>query len=226
MYRYLVIAICLCAPVHSAFADLSWYLGAGGTYTTLETKDFSSGSGLGGSIPANDSISTGEFKDSPFGFQVYGGLNFSEYFGFALKYFDTGEAKDQWAGVYSVTVSPGLPPVTTDTDLTFDGDMSINGVTLYFVQTVPMSPKVDFALELGFTAQDLDFNWRDTSASGLIPASSKIATDDTGFAIGALGRYKIVKNIAITGELEWTTVDFGGLIDRPLRLSLNAEIHF
>jgi len=121
---------------------------------------------------------------------------------------------------------PGPPPVTTDTNLTFDGEMSINGVTLYFVQTVPMSPKVDFALELGYTAQDLDFSWRDTSASGLIPASSKISTDNTGFAIAALGRYRIVRNIAITGEIEWTTVDFGGLIDRPLSFSLNAEIHF
>ncbi len=226
MHRYFVIAVCVLVPVHGAFAELSWYLGGGGTYATYETTNFAESSGIEGSLPSTDSITTGQLKDSPIGWQVYGGLMFTENFGVAVKYLDSGKAKDQWGGVLASEISPGPPPITTDTDLTFDGELSTNGVIVYFVQTVPMSEKVEFSIELGFTAQDVDFEWRETSGSGLMPSSGKISSDDTGFALGALARYKFVRNIAIAGEIEYATINFGGLIDRPLRFSLNAEIHF
>lgn len=226
MYRYGLLIACLMAPIHSAMADLSWYLGAGGTYTTLESKNFAQASGIQGALPDGSSITTGQFNDSPVGWQLFGGLMISENFGFALKYNDSGEAKDDWGGTVTTTLIPGPPPVTVDTDVSFAGEMSFTGITAYFVQTVPMSEKVEFTLELGYTLRDLDFNWSETSASGLIQDSGSVSTDDAGFAVGAIVRYKFVKHFAVSGEIEYSTPDFGGLIDRPWVLSLNGEFHF
>ena len=226
MRRYLVICMLACAPVGSALAELSWYLGAGGSYARYETRGFSSDSGIGPGLPVTDSITIGRFKDSTVGWQAYGGVNFNEYFGVALKYLDSGKAKSQWGGTLTTVTDPGPPPVTTDTAITFDGELQIDGVSVYFVQTIPMSPKVDFAINVGFTTQDLVLDWREVSPGVLAPGSGRISRDDTGFVLGILARYKIIRNFGISGEVEYTTVNFGDLIERPLRFSLNAEVYF
>jgi hypothetical protein len=35
-----------------------------------------------------------------------------------------------------------------------------------------------------------------------------------------------LKFMAISGEVEYLTVNFGGLIERPLRFAVNLEAHF
>ena len=62
MHRYFVIAVCVCTPVHAAFADLSWYLGGGGTYATYETINFAENSGIEASLPSTDSVTTGSMS--------------------------------------------------------------------------------------------------------------------------------------------------------------------
>jgi opacity protein-like surface antigen len=208
--------------VHAAIADLSWYLGGGGSLTTLKTKNFANASGIGANV--NTQLTTGRFKDSPFGWQLFGGLMFSENFGVSVKYADSGNGKDQWGGelTTSTIVDPGPPPITTETqtDLSFDGEMSIDGFTIYLLQTLPVSEKIEFTVEIGYSKQDIDFNWRSTNFS------RSQSDDDTGFALGGIVRYKILRNWAISGEIEYTTIDFGGLIDVPFKYSLNGEYHF
>ena len=68
--------------------------------------------------------------------------------------------------------------------------------------------------------QDIDFN------VASIPFTGPIKRDDQGFAIGGIFRYKFLKFMAISGEVEYLTVDFGGLTERPLRFALNLEAHF
>ena len=224
MYRTGLLAVCVLAPMHSAIADLSWYVGAGGSYSTLQTKGFAQNPGTTG--PFSSGVTTGEFDDGSGGWQIFGGLMFTENFGVSLKYSDSGTGRDQWNGLLSLVVDPGPPPVTSETDLTFDGEMGIEGIWLYFIQTVPISEKLECSLELGVTRQDFDFTWSETSGSGLIPGTVSVSDDDTGFAFGGLVRYKFMKNFAISGEIEYATPDFGDRIDRPLRFSLNGEFHF
>lgn len=226
MHRFALLALLVISPLNAAMADLSWYVGAGGSYTTLETTNFATSAGIAAGLPSSESVVTGEFKDSPTGWQLFGGLMFTENFGVALKYSDFGTAKDQWGGLLVSTISPGPPPSTTETDLGFNGEMSIDGVSLYFIQTVPVTEKIEFSLELGFTRQDVDFKWSETSGTGAVPAAGSISRDDTGFALGGLFRYKFIRNFAVSAEIEYSTPDFGGLIDRPLRFSLNGELHF
>jgi len=214
-----LLAICLLAPVHTAFADLSWYLGAGGSLTGHKTRGFSTNSSIMASLDPNQSLSTDDFKDRTLGWQLYGGLMFTKNFGVSLKYLDSGNAKDQWSGTLK-TVEPGTPPVTTEKDVFFDGDMRIDGYTLYFIQTLPVSEKIEYTLEIGYSKQNLDFTWGSTDLPG------SLSKNDKGLIAGGIFRYKFTKHFAVSSEIEYSTVNFSDLIENPLKFSLNGEFHF
>ncbi len=72
----------LLAPIQSAVAEISWYLGGGGAITKIETTDFVGISGVGTGLPPNTTVTTGDFSDSPLGWQLFVGVMFSENFGF------------------------------------------------------------------------------------------------------------------------------------------------
>jgi hypothetical protein len=221
MRRLTLIAIISFAPVHMALADWSAYVGAGGVYSNLESNSFTQDTG------PTSTTTVGSFKDSATGWQLFGGFMFTENFGLAAKYYDSGKAKDQWSGVETTVTTipnpippPATIPSSTDTPISFTGDMQITGYTLYVVQTVPVTKRTEFTLELGYADQDIDFNVVS------MPFTGPIKRDDTGFAIGGIFRYKFLKFMAISGEVEYLTVNFGGLIERPLRFAVNLEAHF
>jgi len=220
MRPYILLTFCLLAPVHAAIADLSWYLGAGGSLTGHKTKGFSSNSSIEGSLNPGQSLTASDFSDSSLGWQLFGGLMFTENFGVAAKYTDSGDAKDQWGGTLKTTVAPGPPPITTEKDVSFDGEMSIHGYTLYLIQTVPVTDNIEYTFEIGYSKQDIDFAWSSTDLPGAL------SDDDAGFAIGGIFRYKFLKHFAVSGEIEYSTVDFDGLIENPFKLSFNGEYHF
>ena len=226
----LVVAL---VPTQSVMADMSWYVGGGGSFTTLESKGFAAQSGLESELPPDSAVSTvritsAQLKDSPTGWQLFGGLMFSKNFGIAIKYFDSGKAQDDWDATLTETFlpPPDPPPAPTVTPLTYSGELSVEGFTAYFVQTVPVSNKVDFSLQVGVTFQDLDFDWIETSASGLLTPSGSISDDDTGFAAAGVVRYRFWRNFAVSAEIEYNSADFDGLIAKPLRFNLNGEFHF
>jgi len=218
MRRLILIAIISLAPVHMALADWSVYVGGGGVYSNLESNSFTQ------DTSPTTTATVGSFKDSVTGWQLFGGFMFTENFGLAAKYYDSGKGKDDWGGVLTTITDPGnpplIPPTTVDTPVAFTGDMQITGYTLYVVQTVPVTKRTEFTLELGYADQDIDFN------VASIPYTGSIKRDSQGFAIGGIFRYKFLKFMAISGEVEYLTVDFGGLIERPLRFALNLEAHF
>jgi hypothetical protein len=205
--------------MQSASAESSWFLGAGGSFTTLDSVNFVKTSGLLDS-PGLVNAGGGELRDNAFGWQVFGGYMFSENFGLLVKYSDSGDAEDDWSAFVEIDddSNAATPPVRTD--FNFNGEMSIDGFTIYAVQTVPMPNNFEFSLEAGWTFQDIDFDWAAVGNAG------SLSDDDSGFAVGAVVRYKFLEHWAVSGEFEYLAVDFGSIIDEPIRLSINAEYHF
>jgi hypothetical protein len=210
----------LLAPIQSALAEISWFIGAGGAITKLETVDFSGSAGLGGGLGPNDTVTGEEFSDSPLGWQIFGGVMFSENFGFSVKYNDSGTGQDQWSGTSTVDddMDPMTPPVVTN--IMFTGEAEMDGFTIYALQTVPFAKKFEFTFEGGFTFQDIKFAATSTSISG------SISDDAFGFAVGGVLRYKFFEHFALSGEIEYLNIDFSDRFDKPLRFGANVEFHF
>ena len=74
--------------------------------------------------------------------------------------------------------------------------------------------------EIRLTRQDGEIKG---SAFGM---SANVSDDDYGVAFAGLVRYSFNDNWAITGDLEYLSVDFGGDIDEPIRYGFNVEYHF
>ena len=220
--RYVfVLAMISLMPVQAAFAEISWFLGAGGSITKLETSNFVQFSGLDPDPTSPFEIAgSGEFSDKEFGWQVFAGLMFSEHFGLSVKYSESGDASDDWEGF--IEQRPDLTDSTTwtRTDYQFTGEASIDGFTVYALQTIPFADNFEFSLELGWTLQDVDFTWNSSINSG------SVSDDDSGLAIGGILRYKFLKHWAISAEFEWLNIGFGDLMDEPIRLGINAEFHY
>ena len=108
-------------------------------------------------------------------------------------------------------VDPGPPTIETETDVSFDGVMSVDGFTLYFIQTLPITEKIEYTFEIGYSKQSADFSWSSTDLPG------SLSKDDSGFAIGGIFRYKFLKHFAVSGEIEYSTLDFNELIENPLK---------
>ena len=232
MRRFFLLAIVLMVPIQSALADVSWYVGAGGTITRLRTSDFVSTSGLNDGLGLNDTASSGEFSDSSLGAQVFAGVRFNENFALVVKYSATDDGEDNWTG--STNKDKDGDPITPERsrrNYDFDGEASIDGITIYLVQTLPLSNDMEFSLEVGWTDQDIDFDWNSSRISGPPDPdgddfSGSISDDDSGFAVGGILRYRFTEHWAISGELEWLAIDFGDVMEKPLRFGLNAEYSF
>jgi len=215
-----LLGLAVLMPLSSVSAESNWIIGAGGSITKIESLNFLNTSGLGEGLGAFDNAGSGELKDDSFGWQLYGGYMFSENFGLLIKYSDSGDAKDDWSAFTEIDDDgdPNTPSVRDDFE--FTGELSLDGFTVYAVQTVPMPNNFEFSLQVGWTFQDIDFEWESVGNSGAV------SDDDSGFAVGGVVRYKFLKHWAVSGELEYLAVDFGSIIDDPIRLSINAEFNF
>jgi hypothetical protein len=145
---------------------------------------------------SGSSLGSDELDDTAIGGQIFAGSMFTRNFGTEIKYSDSGDADQTISG----TKLKG----------------SIDGFTIYGVATYPFPKRAEASFKLGYTFQDGEI-------TGL-PQS--VSDDDDGFAAAGMLRIRIGDNWAISGELEYLSVDFNSAIDEPLRWGLNAEYHF
>lgn len=188
----------------SAYAQVDFYVGVGGTATTIESaglQDAGASAGLAVS---------GEIDDTAFGGQIYAGAMFTPYFGAEAKYSDSGETDD------TITFIDPSIPISVPVDV----EASIDGFTLYAVGTYPFSNIFEGSIKLGYTFQDAE------ATIGSFGISESVSDDDDGLAIAGMLRFRIGDNWAISGELEYFDLDFGGGFDEPLRFGINGEYHF
>jgi hypothetical protein len=217
-----VLGLLMLLPIQSAVADISWYLGLGGGITKLHSTDFASTSGLDGLLMVpTDSISSGEFTDNPLGWQFFGAVMFNENFGVMLKYNESGEGEDQW----DTTTRIGTTPAVV-TNYSTVGQMQVDGLTIYALQTIPFANKFEFTFEAGVTRQAMEFVWVTSPNPGSGLARQRITDDSVGFALGGVLRYKFFKHFAMSGEIEYINVDFDNAINKPIRYGANLEFHF
>ncbi len=184
----------------------SWYVGGGITGTNLEL------SGLDLPLGGGEVIGSGDISDTAFGGQIFVGVMFNDNFGLELKYNNSGDAE--------ATISV-LDPVSL-LIIPVDLEFSIYGFTLYGVGTLPFSDKWGGSLKLGYTVQDDQIT---ASAVGFSASNFNIAPY-FGVAVAGLVRYSFNDKWAVTGELEYIGVDFGGDFEEPLRYGLNVAYQF
>jgi len=210
----------LVLTVSAARAEQSFYVGGGASFSHLETFNFVQDSGFGDAVGDNQSARSGQFSRDVSGWQLFGGWMWSRNFGVLVKYTDGGDASDSWFG--EITTSdpnaPQAPPVVDSFE--FRGSMSIEGYGLYLVQTLPITDELEFSLHVGWTDQELDLDWSSTEFSG------SLSRDDTGIAGAGLVRYRFLEDFAVSGEIEYLSADFRGLLDDQIRYALNLEYHF
>jgi hypothetical protein len=219
-FVWFLLILALVVPAQAVFADTSWYVGGGGAVTRLRTENFASTSGLTPcQTPTCASASSGEFSDTPTAWQVFGAFTFDNNFGFLVKYSDTGTAKDWWQGMRE-TLAAGT------TTYNFDGQARMKGTTLYVLQTIPMGDKVEYTIQAGWTFQDLDLEWTSNWNADAAANPSNLSLNDNGLALAAVLRYKFLKWLAVSGELEYLVVDFNDTLEKPIRMGVNLEFHF
>lgn len=182
-------------------AEPRWYVFGGVTGTKLESDGLQEAA-LSEGIAASDEVS-----DTAFGFQVGAGVMITDIFGVELKYSDSGDGEDD------VFFTDGIDIVPASIDL------SIDGVTLYGVAAFPIAESWDVFGKLGYTLQDAELS-ADIFGFGVSESE-----DDDGVAVAGGLRYRITPNWAITGEVEYFAVDFGGF-EEPLRGSVNLQYLF
>ncbi len=182
-------------------AEPRWYVFGGVTGTKLETD------GLQEAALDEGLAASNEVSDTAFGFQIGAGVMITDIFGVELKYSDSGDGEDD------VFLTDGFDIVPVNVDV------SIDGVTLYGVAAFPIAADWDVFGKLGYTLQDGEIS---ASAFGFGVSESD---DDDGVAVAGGVRYRITPNWAITGELEYFAVDFGGF-EEPLRGSVNLQYFF
>lgn len=182
----------------------TWYLSGGVTGTDLETDGLVEAGSLVG-VTVSDEIS-----DTAFGFQLGGGLMFTDNFGVEIKYSDSGDAEDDiFVGV------PGEPP------LPVSADVSLDGFTVYGVAETSFADGWDVFGKLGYTSQDGEV---ELSFFGIAPET--VSDDDDGFAVAGGVRYRFTPNWAVTAEIEYWDIDFDGVISEPLQGSVNVQYFF
>lgn len=185
----------------AAVAEPRWYVFGGLTGTKLETD------GLQEAALSEGIAASGEASDTAFGYQLGAGVMINDTFGLELKYSDSGDGEDD------VFFTDGFDIVPANIDV------SIDGITLYGVAAFPIAEGWDAFGKLGYTLQDAKLSV-DIFGFGISDSE-----DDDGVAVAGGLRYRITPNWAITGELEYFAVDFGGL-EEPLRGSVNLQYFF
>jgi opacity protein-like surface antigen len=185
-----------------AVAAPAWYVSGGVASTRLESDGLQAAAADVGLAVSN------EVSDTAFGFQLAGGVTFNDVFGVELKYSDSGDGEDDVFFTDGVIIVP------------VNVEISIDGFTLYGVAQTQLAGSWDVFGKLGYTLQDGEL---DASAFGV---SASDSDDDDGIAAAAGLRYRFDANWAVTGELEYFSIDFDGAIDEPLRGSLNVQYFF
>ena len=150
------------APASAQQSDAGWYIGGSYGMTNIDVST----SGPGASVDGDDS-----------GFKIFGGFQFSKYWGAEVGYLDAGKA--------SVTGPGG------------NTNLSVTGWTLAGTGTLPLGE--NFAL-LGKVGM---WMW-DSSCSGAVCLPSASDSDaDMYYGIGA--RYNFNKNWGV--QVEWEQFD-------------------
>ena len=150
-----LVAIVSLVAWQPALADSDFFIGVGGGLTRLETANFVQDSGFSDTLATDEMARSGEFSDDSFGWRVFAAWMYSRNFGLAARYVDTGDAEADWRGTVSNT-DPMVPIQNVD----FSGEMSMDGYAIYAVQTIPVNDKWEWSLMIGWTDQDLEFEYK------------------------------------------------------------------
>lgn len=185
----------------TAAAQGDFYLGAGGGQAEaneLSFTDFDDGSGIFGS-----------FDDSDFGWKVFGGYKFFEYFAIELAYVDLGEVSfDATSDGSGSIYDPG--PVT--------GTVTASGPVASAVAIIPAGERFEFLIKAGFMAWTAD-----VSVSNTAFGTADTDDDGTDLAYGVGAQFLFNDRFAVRGEWE----RFTGIVDTDGQLlSLSAVFTF
>ena len=190
------VLLALSTTTHAA--QLGWYggVGFGQSDYDLGVSDFDDGSVISGSVDETDSA-----------LKIFLGNRVNENFSIEFGYLDLGEATFEGVSDGSALFFDGLweaGPISADVET--------DGIHLAFIGNVPISDRLDFMAKAGFFLWDVSIVITDTSGS----YSGDEDGTDLFFGLG-LG-YEITDQIAIRGEWERYSMDFGidGDIDADL----------
>lgn len=206
-YLYLAAMLFVGASAQAAnggAGGFTWYLTGGVTGSDLETDALVEAGAQFGVIVSD------EISDTAFGYQLGGGVMFTDNFGLEVKYSDSGDAEDD----IFVSEPGGFP-------LPVSADLSLDGFTLYAVAETSFADSWDVFGKLGYTSQDADV---ELSFFGVAPET--VSDDDDGFAVAGGIRYRFTPSWAVTAEIEYWDIDFDGVISEPLRGSVNLQYYF
>ena len=124
----------------------------------------------------DDSAGTG-FSDTPFGFKVFGGYEFTENFALDVAYTSTlDDAEDNVGGI----------PI----------DISLDAFIIRGVGAFPVTDDFSVLGSVGFWDGDSDVSGGGLSGSG----------SDDGLTLGVGGKYRF-ESVSIRGEFEWFDTD-------------------
>jgi hypothetical protein len=189
-----------------------WYYSAGIPITDVESSE------LADAAAAEGIEVSGEARDTTIGGQGTLGVMMSRNFGIELRYSASGSARD----APSVT-NAGPTPIRGNTKVALDG------FTLSAVSRWPLSERIDLLAKLGYGTQDIEID-ASLPVAPSDPRTPRVelseSDDDDGF-VGALGvRLQTGERWALTAEIEYLAIDFDGMLDEPLRGSVNFEYEF
>lgn len=150
-------------------AEPGFYLGAGIGFANIVTDDDEDD--LQDALNASGLTGTIDNDTKNFGWKVYGGYTFSEYFGFELAYLRLGQAE-----------------VTADVTAPVAGSIraksEIRGVEYVITGYFPVSDKWDLTARIGAVSWDADPELIVAGSGSVIPVTAFGDADGTNFTIG------------------------------------------
>ena len=143
-------------------------------------EGFYGGAGLG--LVNIEEEDLGEsFKDSPFGWRIFGGYDFNENFALEGAYVSSGTAEDTVFGE--------------------DVEVEFSGFTVSAVGLLPLSDTMDLIAKAGFYTGE-----QEVTVQGFT-----LDEDDDGFTVGAGMRFRTSDQFVVRGELDWFDTDLDSL---------------
>ena len=136
-------------------------------------QGFYFGGGIGVTQLEDEEEGIGSFDDSPLGWRILAGYEFTENFAVEGAYVNSGEAEDTIQGV--------------------DIEAELKGFTVSGIGLLPVSDSVKLFGKLGYYNGETE-----ASAFGVT-----VDEDESGLTLGAGLRFDLGNNFAIRGEFDW-----------------------
>ncbi len=172
----------LTSAVAAADYQPNWYGGVGLGWTRARIDDGRIERGFAGSGLTVDSISDDE---NGFGYKVFGGRQFNEFFGLEAGYFNLGKFG------YSLSTTPSGSST---------GSIKLQGLNLDAVGTLPVTEKFSVLGRVGVTYLQSRDSF--TGGGAVAISDSNPKKNDAGYKFGVGVQYAFTDALAMRGELE------------------------